>query len=251
MFGCDCIGKKCGTGDHLKTTPVCPPPSASHPTLKLNKPAFSHQAWNLFRPKLSNTILSLNNREIFGIFGIGHQCSGDVSRSPDSSEKFWSCWRKSSFGHVRPITLLSVPQQDHLGVKTIQYWGIASNYVRVLKCAGIWLLFRCQHFPSARQLASYLGVIGTDEQPPPNKWSWSGFFPPTISQISPGARCCCSANICRANILLDCAQINVHIPISWSLTPNWLPANILQHIYKEDVRVGIFENIKTKTLKIF
>ena len=43
MFGCDCIGKKCGTGDHLKTTPVCPPPSASHPTLKLNKPAFSHQ----------------------------------------------------------------------------------------------------------------------------------------------------------------------------------------------------------------
>ena len=250
MFGCDCIGKKCGTGDHLKTTPVCPPPSASHPTLKLNKPAFSHQAWNLFRPKLSNTILSLRNREIFGIFGIGHQCSGDVSRSPDSSEKFWSCWRKSSFGHVRPITLLSVPQQDHLGVKTIQYWGIASNYVRVLKCAGIWLLFRCQHFPSAR-LVSYLGVIGTDEQPPPNKWYWSGFFPPTISQISPGARCCCSANICRANILLDCAQINVHIPISWSLTPNWLAANILQHIYKEDVRVCIFENIETKTLKIF
>ena len=150
MFGCDCCGKKCGTGDHLKTTPVCPPPSASHPTLKLNKPAFSHQTWNLFRPKLSNTILSLRNREIFGIFGIGHQCSGDVSRSPDSSEKFWSCWRKSSFGHVRPITLLSVPQQDHLGVKTIQYWGIASNYVRVLKCAGIWLLFRCQHFLTAR-----------------------------------------------------------------------------------------------------
>ena len=141
---------------------------------------------------------------------------------------------KTLLCHVRPITLVigAIARpfrcQNHPLTIIRPHSGVSQS-VPGFGC----FLFRCQHFlQHCKAGAPPIQVsIAALNGPPPLQMDLIRTFPTAnFSNIS-GTRCfsCWPADICRGNIWLDCAQINVHVLISGSLTSNRWAAHC-QHI---------------------